>query len=79
MSKIIFLKKYYFDVFSSKKHFEKQLQPHFQTKKRKEKEKKNMVLERHVVQHIKRKKIHYVSPPGALCLVHSEFATPISF
>jgi hypothetical protein len=40
MSKIIFLKKYYFDVFSSKKHFEKQLQPHFQTKKRKEKEKK---------------------------------------
>jgi hypothetical protein len=40
MSKIIFLKKYYFDVFSSKKHFEKQLQPHFQTKKKERKGKK---------------------------------------
>jgi len=34
ISKIIFFFKkniYYFDTFFSKKHFEKQLQPHFQT------------------------------------------------
>ena len=32
MSKIIFKnKKYHFDVFLNKKHFEKQPQPHFQT------------------------------------------------
>jgi hypothetical protein len=32
MSKIILKnKKYYFDAFPSEKHFEKQLQPHFQT------------------------------------------------
>ena len=29
ISKIIFKKKYYFDAFPSKKHFEKQPQPHF--------------------------------------------------
>jgi hypothetical protein len=29
--KIIFLKKYYFNVFPTKKHFEKQPQPYFQT------------------------------------------------
>jgi hypothetical protein len=43
MSKIIFKKqnKYYFDAFPSKKHFEKQLQPYSQTKKkRKEKRKR---------------------------------------
>jgi hypothetical protein len=32
ISKIIFLKKYYFDVFLNEKHFEKQLPPHFQTR-----------------------------------------------
>jgi hypothetical protein len=32
MSKIIFLKKNYFDAFSNEKHFEKQSQPHFQTR-----------------------------------------------
>jgi hypothetical protein len=33
ISKIIFFKKkkYFFDAFQSKKHFEKQSQPHFQT------------------------------------------------
>jgi DNA modification methylase len=78
MSKIIFLKKYYFDVFSSKKHFEKQLQPHFQTKKGKKRKKKCGLRKARCSTH-KEKKIHYVSPPGALCLVHIEFATPISF
>jgi hypothetical protein len=39
MSKIIFKKqnKYYFDAFPSKKHFEKQLQPYSQTKKKRKK------------------------------------------
>jgi len=31
--KIIFLKKYYFDVFGTKKHFKKQPQPHSQISK----------------------------------------------
>jgi hypothetical protein len=31
MLKIIFLKKNYYDIFLSKKHFEKQLLPHSQT------------------------------------------------
>jgi hypothetical protein len=29
--KIIFLKKYYFNIFSNKKHFKKQLLTHYQT------------------------------------------------
>ena len=47
-------------------------------KKRKEKEKKYGLRKARCSTH-KEKKIHYVNPPGALCLVHSEFATPISF
>jgi len=31
ISEMIFLKKYYFDTFLNKKHFQKQPQPHFKT------------------------------------------------
>jgi len=48
MSKIIFkkLKKYYFNTFSSEKHFEKQPQPHSQTRKRKVKVEQNKFQEK---------------------------------